>query len=196
MKTEEQAPAILEPVKKCSRCEQVKSVGDFYWKNKDRNMRYGYCKPCAYTKRPRRKKENPEPPAQRYRRSWLKRRYNMTPAQYDDLLAAQGGGCAICKTKVSGGIGRFHIDHDHACCPEKMRSCGKCIRGLLCSYCNMHLAVSDPERLRAALKYVENFRRSQGAKAGRAPVSWGSEKQGPVAGSPRAPWTHVPERLF
>lgn len=65
---------------------------------------------------------------------------------YDDLLAAQGGVCAICgnppKTR------RLHIDHDHAT---------KRVRGLLCYACNRLLLVKGvtPKRLRAAADYLE-----------------------------------------
>lgn len=72
------------------------------------------------------------------------RRYGLSQAEYDLKLAAQGGGCAICGVITAGKVGRFRVDHDHSCCPGKL-SCGKCVRGLLCDYCN-----------RRGLPYVES----------------------------------------
>jgi Recombination endonuclease VII len=69
-----------------------------------------------------------------YRRSFnLMRRYGITAEEYDQMLADQGGVCAICKKPPVKN--RLHVDHDRACCP-RIGSCGKCIRGLLCSSCN------------------------------------------------------------
>ena len=60
--------------------------------------------------------------------SAYKSRTGLPLAEYDALLAAQGGGCAICgnapKTR------RLHVDHDH--------KTGK-VRGLLCHRCNRAL---------------------------------------------------------
>jgi hypothetical protein len=196
--SEKQAPDNPEPLKKCSDCKEEKPLGEYYLRRGPRTSYWypnSHCKACTALRKRLWEQNNRETAPLRFRKSQLKR-YNLTLADYDDLLAAQGGVCAICKTSKPGGKGQFRVDHDHACCPERMRSCGKCIRGLLCNYCNLHLAGKDPQRLRAALKYLENFRRSQDVAAGRTPVSWRSKKRSPVAGSPRAPWAYVPERLF
>lgn len=66
-------------------------------------------------------------------------KYNISIEQYTSLLTAQNNSCAICKKGDPGTSGSWHIDHDHRCCPEKNRSCGKCVRGLLCHYCNIGL---------------------------------------------------------
>lgn len=85
----------------------------------------------------------------------LQYRNGITLDQYDELLAGQGGGCAICGKRKPGGQGRFHVDHDHACCPGA-RSCGRCVRGLLCSRCNVGLGSfqDDVDRLTAAAAYL------------------------------------------
>lgn len=91
------------------------------------------------------------------RRAARLRRWNLTIEQYDAMLEAQGGGCAICGSEDSGQEGRrFHIDHDHACCP-KNKSCGECIRGLLCHHCNTALGGfrDDPSLLAKAIDYLK-----------------------------------------
>ena len=62
--------------------------------------------------------------------------YNLTFEDYLNMLVWQGGACAICKLSVDGY--RLSVDHDHACCPGKT-SCGRCVRGLLCTRCNWTL---------------------------------------------------------
>lgn len=89
-------------------------------------------------------------------------RHGVTLDQYDALLAAQGGGCAICGSTNPRGRGRFHVDHDHACCPGK-KSCGSCVRGLLCGNCNPGLGAfgDDPDRLLAAAAYLITSREAK-----------------------------------
>jgi hypothetical protein len=72
---------------------------------------------------------------------------------YARLIVKQGGVCAICKLPPKGS--RFSIDHDHSCCPGR-DGCGRCIRGLLCSSCNMGLGYfrDDKERLKRAVAYL------------------------------------------
>lgn len=84
----------------------------------------------------------------------LRRKYGITLAEYDAMLTVQGGSCAICRGPQTPGRA-FAVDHDHACCSGE-RSCGKCVRGLLCQGCNLALGgmQDDPERLRAAAEYL------------------------------------------
>ena len=75
-----------------------------------------------------------------YRRwGWLKRVYGLSIADYEALLARQGGVCGIC---MKSGAEPLCVDHCHAT--------GK-VRGLLCRACNTGLGFyKDDERLTAA----------------------------------------------
>lgn len=71
-------------------------------------------------------------------------------------LRAQGGRCAGCGTATPIGK-RFVLDHDHACCPvQGARSCGQCVRDVLCSNCNVGqgLLGENPAIHRAAAAYL------------------------------------------
>jgi hypothetical protein len=87
----------------------------------------------------------------------LRYKYRLSLERYEALLSEQGGCCAICRVDAPTDVrtSRFHVDHDHACCPGS-RSCGRCVRGLLCHACNTALGNfrDDPERLQSALRYL------------------------------------------
>lgn len=86
-------------------------------------------------------------------------RYKLSWRDLTKMLEDQGGGCAICDTPISiipDEPNPAAIDHDHSCCPDRARSCGSCIRGLLCRECNQGIGKlgEDPERLKRALAYL------------------------------------------
>jgi Recombination endonuclease VII len=78
------------------------------------------------------------PAKHRYYLKYKLWRYGLTQQDFDRLLAEQGHACAMCHTAFTDGQPTF-IDHDHACCPDEKRSCGRCVRGLLCLSCNTAL---------------------------------------------------------
>ena len=82
-----------------------------------------------------------------YRRQQILRRYGITPEQYDDMLAAQGGVCAVCLTRPNEGR-PLQVDH----CHESER-----IRALLCHRCNSTLghAQDDIARLEGLIRYLK-----------------------------------------
>lgn len=88
----------------------------------------------------------------------LRRRYGITPADFAELLASQGGVCAVCSSPDPGGNGSFCVDHDHACCPTH-QSCGNCLRGLLCHNCNRGIGSlrDSPRVLVSAANYLLRF---------------------------------------
>lgn len=89
------------------------------------------------------------------RAKWLRFRYRLTVEQFDALLEAQGGRCAICLT-TDPGSESWNVDHDHACCPDGGQTCGNCIRGLLCMSCNLMLGLlkDDAGAVRRILAYL------------------------------------------
>lgn len=149
-------------------CSKTCKQRSLYWRNNPREQRQ--CPICGtdITNRRRDTKHCSDKCANEARRrdgrlkaisrKALLTRYGLTQDGYDALLADQGGGCAICgSTEPKTHHGKWHIDHDHGCCPARdQRTCGKCVRGLLCQQCNLGLGhfEDDPAHLEAAIRYL------------------------------------------
>lgn len=145
----------------CKECRQPKSR-QYYEENKDNKI----LASCKYQKenservlKNRRKwilinpdavkrnstnwrKNNP----QKVRSSILKARYNLSLADYQELLLQQGGVCAICH-RVPNTNKNLVVDHDHIT---------NQIRGLLCNSCNLALGLlkDNKETIKSALNYL------------------------------------------
>lgn len=79
----------------------------------------------------------------------IRKQYGISMKQFTDLLAEQGGGCAICKKPMESVRRRMNIDHCHDTNE---------VRGILCSGCNTglgHLG-DNIEGLQRAIAYLQN----------------------------------------
>ena len=162
-------------MKRCTKCGVEQPLGNFYKAAGTRDGLRGDCKGCFQARAAARYRANPEPMKERARRwqaanpervaenlrryqqsgrkaasdrrSYLKRKYGVTPEWYDETLAAQGGGCAICGRPPRNDIS-LHVDHDHAT---------GALRRLLCFLCNNLLGDADDDaaRLRSAANYLD-----------------------------------------
>lgn len=151
-------------------CGEVKPLADFHRDKSDRMGRARRCKPCACTKARDWVQANPEK-AREARTAWAQRnrdtvnkshreaysrdpsrdidakrkyRYGVSRQQYDQMIVAQGGRCAVCGDPTE----RLHVDHDHATGD---------VRGLLCRMCNQGLGFlrDNIEVMRSAVRYLE-----------------------------------------
>lgn len=66
------------------------------------------------------------------RATWLATVYGISLAEWDRILAEQGGGCGICE-RPPRERETFHLDHEHS-----HGQSGR-VRGILCPYCNTRL---------------------------------------------------------
>lgn len=125
---------------------------EYYRKNREKRLAYNKV---YWTKhrvreiaRNRRWQANNQARTKRNMQNWrMKTFFGIDLDTYHRILKSQNGVCLIChkpnrhKTaKVS-----LAVDHDHRCCPGK-KSCGKCIRGLLCNRCNLCLGWFEDNR--------------------------------------------------
>jgi hypothetical protein len=87
-----------------------------------------------------------------YRKQYL---YNVDEYRWAAMWNDQNGLCAGCANPLEDSV---QIDHDHRCCDEN-RSCGECVRGLLCGPCNRSIAQArhNPEILRQLAEYLESY---------------------------------------
>ncbi len=142
----------------CPRCERTRSL--VFFGQRPGGRRKGYCRECETAYHAERlatrkdARDSKREAARRYARSERNRElrlaklYGITLADYDGMLEAQSGKCAICSADEPGGNAAYwHVDHDH--------STGR-VRGLLCARCNIGLGYfqDDPQRLAAAGAYL------------------------------------------
>jgi len=90
---------------------------------------------------------------EKVRTNHLRLRYGLTIEEYEEMAK---NGCEICG-KEGLSWKKLHVDHDHKCCqPPRYpngstmyhKTCGKCIRGVLCDRCNGTVGLYETGRLR------------------------------------------------
>lgn len=115
---------VLPESKQCSRCKEVKPADAFALNRTTRTGLQSVCYACHRD-----------------------RRYGLAPGQFDQMMAGQGGKCAICRQKCPRQM-ELSVDHDH--------TTGK-VRGLLCQNCNAALGMfkDDPALLGRAIDYLK-----------------------------------------
>jgi len=86
---------------------------------------------------------NKEKRKKQHRAAQLKREYNITPEQYEQMVLIQQGKCAICGVTPD----KLHVDHCHIEGHVRSLLCGKCNRGL-------GLFDDNPHTLLKAAEYV------------------------------------------
>ncbi|WP_329023744.1 endonuclease VII domain-containing protein [Streptomyces sp. NBC_00890] len=114
--------------KRCPQCGEVKPHDQWERNRSSSDGWASYCRPCR---------------AERNRVAYFQRKYGLSPAEVDELIAAQQGVCCICLTAPAE-----HVDHCH--------QTGR-VRGVLCFSCNAALGqLKDrPDAIRRAAAYVE-----------------------------------------
>lgn len=108
--------------KRCPKCKTVKPITEF---NKDSvrvDGRYIYCRPCHASYRLRK-------PPEFHRDYEMRRNYGIGIKEYDQMLANQGGVCAICHEKCIQKPS-LAIDHDHETGRVRALLCGRCNQGI------------------------------------------------------------------
>lgn len=164
--------AIIDGKIRCPDCGQFKAISEF--QPSVVKIGAGYCKPCKYKRKEAHRKANREQynaakrrtrnanleQYQRTAREWqrsnpdklrnyeLRKRYGITPDEYDRILAQQGGKCACCGRDANTCGRRLFVDH----CHETGR-----IRGIICNRCNYGIgALGDNiEGLNRAIEYLK-----------------------------------------
>ena len=168
--------------KYCKKCDTTKPVSEFHKSATYKDGVGYYCRQCIsqeskeyYKKNKERlnksakawREENPDYYKGCYK-GWKEKnpdyriqyKYGLSQTDYNKLLEDQDYACAICGGDNNGKT--LAVDHDHSCC-KGSKSCGKCVRQLLCNSCNWMLgnAKDNPEILEAAKKYLERHSRSK-----------------------------------
>jgi hypothetical protein len=111
---------------------------DKEWRKKNKEKLYGYTR-----KWQNKNKDKMKMNSIKYN---LKKNFDISLSEYDNMCAMQGGVCAICG-KINKNGNRLAVDHDH--------KTGK-IRELLCAYCNSALgyACDDKNILLKMIEYL------------------------------------------
>lgn len=143
-----------DELKTCTKCGKTKTLKNFGLTRKataTANAVYRpSCKTCQSERAMEWFRDNPERTAASKLRFNLKVLYGLTVEEYEALLEAQGGACAICRKPPRGTHARdkrLVVDHCHT---------SGLNRGLLCNTCNRAIGLlgDDVELLHNAISYL------------------------------------------
>ena len=166
-------PEVLAE-KRCRTCKAVKPVDAF---PRDRKRQDGYQTWCKACKQEAQRRDYAADPM-KMRERWLKSKFGITQAEFDELLESVGGACQICgrtegASKWCKKEGHLAIDHVH--------TTGE-MRGILCDSCNPGIGFfkDDPDLLEKAAAYLRDFETKRGAPVPKEPINvwkalWRSE---------------------
>ena len=120
----------------CTKCGKIKTAEEFPpdKRNPRRDGRSSNCRKCAVDAN---------------RRQKYPKKFGITLEQYNEMLVAQGGVCAIClQPEAVSREQHLAVDHDHT---------SNKVRALLCNRCNRALGFMQDNAylLRAAAAYLE-----------------------------------------
>jgi len=146
-------------MKKCSQCDVLKPLADFYNESRVKDGKQARCKTCHKKITEAYRKDNLEIyrkaslenwhslSIEKKQERWIKR-YGINANDYKQLFEKQNGVCQICK-KCCSSRQFLSVDHCH--------KTGK-VRGLLCVKCNTALGMLDDnaEYFTAAIMYLKS----------------------------------------
>ena len=147
--------------KLCKTCGVKKPLEEMTKDSKSQDGRRHKCKSCHsnymveyYYNNPDKTKEKNRINS-KTRPAW--KRHHISEDKFNELMKRYGGMCHACKTRKA-----TVVDHDHSCCPYKSgsRSCGECVRGLLCHWCNSALGHVKDDRniLLSMVDYLDSYK--------------------------------------
>jgi len=148
-------PILQTTIKKCRYCGEDKPLTEFYnSKNREKFGKKNMCKLCSREKQ--RKWIAAKEDKTKYYHSCHVKQYGISLKEYDKMLSAQNGVCAICglserKKMKAGKIYRLSVDHCHIT---------DSVRALLCCNCNaiLGLAHDDTSLLSKCINYLGGFK--------------------------------------
>jgi hypothetical protein len=142
----------------CRKCGIEKILEDFPKADNSRG-RKATCRLCYNENYRNYYKNNPEQYTKH--RAYVKKndlvyrkqlyRHSLKEEKFLELLNMYDGKCHSCKEEFATAI-----DHDHNCCPNSNKSCGECVRGILCNGCNTALGFlkDKSERIQNLDRYL------------------------------------------
>ena len=141
---------VLSGFKVCNRCNIEKSIDQFI---PIRNKPSAHCRVChnkaTNIKWHQKTAEEKKALGQKKRLT----KFSITEEGYRAIVDAFKGVCGICQSPPDPNRD-FAIDHDHSCCTGN-KSCGQCIRGILCLECNLRMSWVDKVGLDAVAAYIQ-----------------------------------------
>ena len=120
-------------MKECTVCNEDKGLQHFYNRAASVDGLAYRCKDCERIAVNKYRKENRATYLARQRKANLKYKYGISVEEFDEMLEAQGGECAICYVELERSGSRQHTAK--TLCVDHCHTTGE-VRGLLCANCN------------------------------------------------------------